>query len=955
MYCCITIDYLSQLERSGVHEAGAFIDELKGIAAAFDASVGPRKSPLILELRLGGMFDGIQAAELLRRVANAIDTFKHHLRGVSVVVHDASSAEEALEHASSVRRSHSAEYSFLFSPQASARLSDYFSFSGTGWIEPGYATVLADADAGKLFERPRLAATISRAIASSERKGPRLVHLDSGPGVRSIDTMASTLRDPLREPAAALLLLGGTKTRPLPFSPLAEAISALLGENGPGLDSAKAPAFKFAASSSFAGIAPDSVNKGCAAYMNHWLDKFGESGGRVICDDPELFTQAAIELIGSRLADERGAERYISIADGPIMDRWTGPWAARVTAGFADSDDRPATIVAALGNSDGPARKVLEKRFEMIAEGTGANPSRQRAGHSARNPVPVLHILPLEAALYLHALSVSGNELSPAEFSSFIGGLGLHPMGEELLLHLLIRSGLVEPGDSRSPIGYFGAGDAESMIGTEAVELIERRLSAFLVGLYKNGRIRPSLGLLRKVGERPDDERLLYDCLFEDILRPDRSHSIDPGFLSPSSACVHRFWTAMMARDRPACESAAASAEERISGARGPAVRALVKAEFAYAIGDAERSSKGAREALLALGKGAPPKLEARSQRMMGLAALAMGKHTEASDYLTNAQELSESAGDEYERMMAAYAKAVVEFLWGALVKSLKALDCAGESASRLFRVDMAAAITAMRGRIDMELGSYDEAAQRFATLAEAASEYGLPEARRRASIWRGRALAYAGNYEEAARTLEREAGIEGAADQGTANSGDTFGGAAFADPEAMVFRGELEILRGRPHDARQWLETPAEPMVRPFGPPDSFEWSSLFSEIEGRSIGFDSADAPLAELCTALSLFARGLDERDPDCAVELHALTRAEHSSKINPGMGTYSFFCYLLEERLPEPPVDKQTVLSRAFKTLQQRAGRIEDRGQRGLYMENNAWNKRLLEAARTHKFI
>ena len=69
----------------------------------------------------------------------------------------------------------------------------------------------------------------------------------------------------------------------------------------------------------------------------------------------------------------------------------------------------------------------------------------------------------------------------------------------------------------------------------------------------------------------------------------------------------------------------------------------------------------------------------------------------------------------------------------------------------------------------------------------------------------------------------------------------------------------------------------------------------------------------------------------------------------------MGTYSFFCYLLEERLSEPPVDKQTVLSRAFKTLQQRAGRMEDRAQRGLYMENNAWNKRLLEAARTHKFI
>jgi len=932
MYCCITIDYLSQLERSGVNEAGAFIDELKRYAAAFDAVASQRRSPLVLELKLGGTFDGIQSAELLRRAALSIEAHKRYLRGVSVSVHDAASADEALEYAASVRYAHDAEYSFAWSPSASARLADYFSFNGTGWVDPGYATVLADADAGRLFERPRLAATITRALASSERRGPRLVHLDAGPGVRSIDTMNVSLGESM----APLLLLSGSKGRPLPFSPIVEAISDRLGENEPGQDYTKEPAFRFVAASSYAGVAPDSVYKGCVAYLNRWLDKFGEAGGCVICDGPGQFTKEAIDVIRQRLRDQRGTERYISIADGPLQDEWMGPWAARVSAGLADSDDKPVTINAALGSIDGMARKVLEKRFELISESSGIKAAAQKPVHPGKNPSHVLGILPREAAIYLYALSISGNELSSREFSIFIEGLGLSPMGEELLLGLLKRSGLVEPGDSRTPITRFDTNDSTAILGTEAVTLVEEKFLSFLVGLYKKGRIRPSLGFLEKVGERPDDERLLYDCLFEDILRPDRPLSIDPGFLSPSSVSVHRFWTAMMARDRQACEMAAAAAEERINGTRGPAVRALVKAEFAYAIGDAERSSKGAREALLALGKGAPPKLEARSQRMMGLAALAMGKHTEASDYLTNAQELSESAGDKYERMMAAYAKSVVEFLWGALVKSLKALDCADESASRLFRVDMRAAVTAMRGRIDLELGSYEEAAACFASLAEAAAEYGLPEARLRASIWRGRALAYLGDFEEAIQALQTGEGAD-------------------ADREAMVFRGELEILRGRPHDARQWLEQPAEPLVRPFSPPDSFEWSSLFSEIEGRSLGFDSADAPLAEFRTALSLFARGLDERDPICAVELHALTRAEHSSKINPGMGTYSFFCYLLEERLPEPPVDKQTVLSRAFKTLQQRAGRIEDRTRRGLYMENNAWNKRLLEAARTHKFI
>ena len=58
LYCCITIDYLSQLERSGVREAGAFIDELRTIAADCGATVGPRKSPVLVAFPSGGMFDG---------------------------------------------------------------------------------------------------------------------------------------------------------------------------------------------------------------------------------------------------------------------------------------------------------------------------------------------------------------------------------------------------------------------------------------------------------------------------------------------------------------------------------------------------------------------------------------------------------------------------------------------------------------------------------------------------------------------------------------------------------------------------------------------------------------------------------------------------------------------------------------------------------------------------------
>jgi tetratricopeptide (TPR) repeat protein len=922
LYCSITIDYLSQLERTSTQEATSFMDELLGIASAFGGVIRARRTPLIIGYTSEGIFDGIQTAEALRQSVGVIEKYRKHLRGVALVVHNTNSAEAAIAFSTSIRYRDHREYSCTFSPEAMAGLSRYFDFRAGGeeWVEPVFNAMLATADAARLFERPRLAETMAKALAKLGRDGPRLVHLDAGKGTRSIETLAVAIG----LPADTHLVLAGIKTRPLPFSPLLEAVAAFMKA----MPDASAPrdadeaAFSFVSSSAFSGGAPDSVSKGCALYLNRWLDRFGKNGGILLCDSPEQFSTEATELLSTRLVNTRGGERIVSVSDGPLLESLTGAWAARVASGLADTDNWSQATEAALGTTAGPIREALTERFEAIANKT-----------SAAGTDRLLDMLPQEAIMYLYGLAIAENELSAGEFSEFLGGFGLKTEGEALLKKLLSHTGLVEPYDGRSPVQPIDRSALLLAIGHEVAESMERGLSEFLVRLYRTGRIKPSLGFLQRVGERQDDERLLYDCLFDEVLRPDSPKAVNPSFLSPSSMSVFRFWSALMACDRPASEAVAAIAEERISGLRAKAVKALVRSELAYATGDAERASKGAREALLALGTGAPPKLEARSQRMMGLAALAMDKHTEAVDYLTNAQELSESAHDEYERMMAAYAKAVVEFMSGALVKSLKAAQCAEESATRLFRVDMKVAIEALRGRIDLELGSYDEAARRFNALAEIAERYSIHDAVQRASVWRARALAYAGEYLEAASLLEAEP----------------------SDAEARVFRGELEILRGRPHDARPWLDTPADPMVRPFGPPDSFEWSSLFSEIEGRCIGFDSADAPLAELRNALNLFAKGLDERDPACAVDLHALTRTERASKINPGMGTYSFFCYLLEERLANPPVDKQTVLSRAFKTLQQRAGRIEDRAQRALYMEKNAWNKRLLEAARTHKFI
>lgn len=934
VYCCITIDFLSQLERAGVGEVASFVHALEIAATSFGARIGGRKNPMVVEFRLAGAFDGLQTAESLRRIHEAITESQRFLRGASMAVHEAGTEEEALAFATAARYRQAEPYGCTFSTEAMAALSSWFAFSTGGWVDPGYAAVLAGIEARHLADRPRLLQTAARAVAQSAQDGPRLIHLEAGPGIRFVADIARAVA----RPDQAILVVDGTTTRSLPFSPLIEAIAQLPA----GDDSASSPdhdesAFRYLLASAYAGGAPGSMIKGCESYLQRRLDQFGAQGGLVIMNAPESMATESMSLLAERLRSGQGAEHYLSVASGPIPESLAGSWAARVPLGVADSDDRAAIVDAALAGTKGRVREIASIRFAAVA-GSGIDArtedaASEDAASKDAGTAAVLELLPREAALYLYALLAAEHELSPAEFSEFLGGMGLRPQGETLILGLLSDAGLVAPDPGHDWLSPLSPAPVAAAIGPQLSEMIRQRLLAFLIGLYTRGRIKPSLGFLRHVGERQDDERLLFDCVFADVLRPDGMRTTDTAFLSTSTVTIHRFWTALVAGDRSTCESVAASIEERIVGPRARAVRALIRSEFAYAAGDAEKASKGAREAMLELGKHAPPKLEARSQRMMGLASLAMDKHAEATDYLTNAQELAEGCGDEYERMMAAYAKAVVEFVSGGLVRSAQAAGCATVSAIRLFRMDMLTAIDALGGRMDLELGLYDDAVRRFATLGDRAARYGIRGAERRATIWRARALAYAGEFDEAATLLELAA----------------------EDPEARVFRGELEILRGRPREARAWLDEPAEPVMRPFGPPDSIDWSSLFSEIEGRSIRFESADAPLAELRSALGLFARGLDERDPHCAVMLHDLTRADRGSRINPAIGTYSFFCYLLEERLSEPPIDKQTVLSRAFKTLQQRAGRIEDRAQRAFYMEKNAWNKRLLEAARTHKFI
>ncbi|MGD9938467.1 MAG: tetratricopeptide repeat protein [Clostridia bacterium] len=950
IFTSITIDYLNQLIRTGYTGAESILTELRTIGESFGASVSQRTSPLIMSFPDTRPYDLIQASEGISQTARILLSRASQLRGAALVVHQADSLDNAFPAMQTARFTINTIFGVQVTREGGYALRDYFHLSDSQELSSlqttSYLSAIGNADASTLSDRPQFAEALGKACARIVRSDSRAVFIDAGHACRSAQSIERLLAT--MTPDSRIVNLGAPRTEPEEFSPFTQAISQELIEAA--INSAASStaarlsdlrsAFKLAASSRLSGSLPASAVHGVTEFINLLFDSMGAETPLLLCNSPERFSPEAVEIIGRRLADGRGQERYIILSSVEPPPSWCGSWLHRLALPVpADRDLRPsatALVEAALGNCGDEIRFSLTKRFHVLATDTSVEPGN--AGLSE-----ALDLLPREASLYLHELILAENVLEPEELSAFSGKLGLLPKGEALLQDLLKKAGLVDPADTRLPYAPMDANLVAASAGSETGTLLRNTYLSCLIDRYRAGSIRPSTNFLAQVGEQAQTASITFDCLFDDALRPDSNRPADTSFLSAPSACILDFWTALTCGDAETARAALARSAKSSEGPHAATIQALMRTELAYAEGNIEDTALGARSALLSHSKDSPPKLEARAHRMMGLTALASERYADASDYLSNAQELAETAGDHYERMMSAYAKAITEFMTGSLVRSTSAADQAAVSAGYLFRMDGLGAIESLRGRIDLELGDYDKAAERYSRLEALGTKYSLPGVPARARIWQGRALAYAGDFSSAERILEPEA----------------------ADTEARIFLGEMAILRGRPRDARTWLDRPVrqafpdeEPTPvrqRPFRPSDRFEWSSPFAEIEGRCIDFASGDTPLADLELALTLFATGLDERDAGCAESLHNLTRSRRAAKANPGMGTYCFFCYLLEERLPDPPVDKVTVLSRAFKVLQQRAGRIENRIQREQYMEKNVWNRRLLEAARTHKFI
>jgi len=937
----IYINYLSQFRRCNRADASELIQNLQDITRDFGNTTDAKDDPLRMSFGLDSLFSRIQAAEAIHQWISLMKSKAGDLRGATIIISEGSEDEEAPDRFRLVALSLGMDIDLYFSKAARNILNTYFSFSSSDGLfqraQYRFANVLSDVGLEQLAYRPASVKAIANYLDAGKAENIRVLFVrvenihHSAKAMEAIFDNRANSRARRHELACTLYGANTARRALLPFSTcltgtVIASAKATADKNTLELLDQLEPAFSYMQNTIENTILPQALSAASHSFINLILDHLGGCGQDqtrwLICNNLETFSEAAIEVITKRLQEGRGCERYLVISTQVPPPQWLNLDDKIVNLVSCPEECTENDIEQLVRNRTEPPENLLKSRA-LAMLGKKAEPNQPAE-------LALLDWLPPEARDFLFAIQLSESSLDKESFDEFIQTAGLRPAGSIFLQRLLVRCGYLDP---LVTITFLSPRQSIKPSSSSSEKKLETLYMAFLISQYRKGTIVPSIQLLRRTGENRAEERFMFDCIMNTALRPDNPEEIDTSFLSPSARSLFNFYQASHDGNKKRQSTALVRAGDILDTENKASILALLQAEFAYAEGAVDQLARKAREALLLITRTAPPKLNARIQRMMGLSALTLEKFTDTIDYLTNAAEIAEASGEHYELSQALYTRALAEFINGSIVRSAKSAEQAIKITGVICRPDMAVQQGMLTARIDMELGLYDEAVRRFAALANIALDHGLSAAQLRAEVWQARCLGYAGNTTEARMRLKENQ----------------------ADNEAQVFLAELEVMSGRPEQALVILQSRPEAQPRTYVPPDNFKASSLFQEMEGRCIAFDQDTAILDDMREALFLFSSGLASRNAEYAVQLASLTRTARVAKNNPSLPTYCMYCYLLEEELDQEPVDKQTILSRAFNALQQRAGRIEDRANRALFMDKNIWNRKLIAAAREHKFL
>jgi tetratricopeptide (TPR) repeat protein len=970
----IAVNYLQQLRKTESRAIAALQSDMLAIVRARAGTSIRDEEPFLFS------FDESYAACNLQAIESALEC-KRRLEGEAGILHgwsiylapSGSGESEDFARCRSAWRKFERESAVFIEESLANRLARYVRLERSGVTpiatERAYAHALGGRP-GHLSLHPvaaKLEAALAKQFEAFLPSGDNAIAIFGPEGSGKKEACAAALSS-----KAEPLTVKGTYGDENPFAPLLSAISPSLVAKGDTLFTSEersfwkslVPAYEIVRAEGFRKAFPSHVMTGFklffAAILELWRRDCSSNGRQpvVLCTDVHLYPEASIDLLGAMLDLKSGSPgcKFVATCTGRLPRGLEG----RIGAKLETREAERSEILDWFDASEVPAPPRIPLRADALECGWNLELAMRRAsgenrrGDAGSEPYEwlprdeacekILAALPPEAETFLHSAALAGRSLKAVHFERFMERLGFTPALFAMVRDMLATRGLCDSRAPFVPLTPALAAVAEKALGSEA-ESLRRTFIRFVASLFATREIPASLGVWERARTDLTEDRfpLLLDAISSELaigfpesiaeyVSSRRFESLD------EERCfqVGAFDASMEANDRDACVKALDS----LKGAKGTSTRfpsgiaSLCQAAFAYAAGDPSSCQSYAKTAVMELHGKNNFRGEARSLKLLGLASLASGRIFDAMDYFANGFDVAKGAREDFDAMHCAFSGAIAHFIYGNVSRAIRWFDSASAEAVRLHRKDWEGLSTFARGRARFECGQYAAAKEEFARLERQCSLFRDDGLERLSILWSARADVYAGRPELARDALESRP----------------------EDAEALFFRAEERYLAGDHQAALALAEASLARVgyIR-FYSPDTPHVDSGFRCFEQRGVGTLSGQAFEADVIRAFASFVESFVDSDRDYAREIHNMTREERIANVHPYYHQYCFYSYLIVDSGAESSLDKLTALSKAFKALQQRACRNDETSLKNSYLEANLWNRRIVEAAKEHKFV
>ena len=395
------------------------------------------------------------------------------------------------------------------------------------------------------------------------------------------------------------------------------------------------------------------------------------------------------------------------------------------------------------------------------------------------------------------------------------------------------------------------------------------------------------------------------------------------------------------------------------------AYRAQVQTNLtAFYIGsrNIDAAAEAVRKAMLLnrdLGENAVP-----AHRLFSLVNLCRKRIDDALEYISFALEQAERAEQNEELVLTCYFASSINFLYGNMSKAERLAARAEETASALGQSGWALRARFLRGRLNFEIGRYEDALEIFESLGTAAGGSAVlrqPEMANTVRAW-----------------IERTKGFLGRPSPSGLPVPDGDDGKIF-EIETAYFAADYERSKTL---AENFLSSSGEELSeynpvglhspqlypRELSPGEDFlfteqpDWRSGFAQCENIFLPGKVQAARLAWVYRAMAQCAlHPVREAKAEILGGMQRFIRDELLSDTDPNEAFYfyAWYCMLRDSQDPGDSglvhVDMNTVVSMAYKRLQRRTARIDDMKTKQSFLGLSRWNSTLSLAARDYKLI